>query len=91
MSSEQLEFGVEEVLDAGQRLETVPGNPTHLVQRVGIAPRRAGALPLGATGHRQAGPRWWNPSSPTTVPPVPAARRGAVIFSAAGASTATTM
>ncbi|CAG7638269.1 hypothetical protein PICSAR215_03996 [Mycobacterium avium subsp. paratuberculosis] len=44
VSAQQLELGVEVVLDAAQRLETIPGHPPQLVHRVGIAalpgPRR---------------------------------------------------
>lgn len=54
MPAEQLEFGVEEVLDAAEGLEPVPGHPAHLGQCIGIAPGRG----AGRGGLEGPGRRW---------------------------------
>ena len=90
VSPEQLELRVEVVLDAAQRLEPIPRQPSHLVHRVGIP----ALLRPGRRGLQRAvgwGSEVVKPSSLATVPPVPAARSVEVMISAAGASTATTV
>ena len=51
----ELELGVEVELDAGERLEAVPGLPAHLVQRERVAPPGGPVLPRlqRAAGRRQ--------------------------------------
>ena len=82
--ADQLELGVEVVLDAGERLEPVPGHPPHLVQCVGVAagrrPRRCRLQRIV----RWAGPTWRTRPASATAPPVPAARSAVVRRSAAG-------
>ena len=89
--SEQLEFRVEVVLDAAQASGTGPRAPAPFRPwRRDPAGPAAGSTP-GCSGPLGGGTEVVNPSSPATVPPVPAARIVAVIRSAAGASTATTV
>ena len=73
--ADQLELGVEVVLDAGERLEPVPGHPPHLVDCVGLPPGRRPRR-AGCSGSSGGGTDVANPSSspPRRLCPPRAAR-----------------